>query len=158
MKVASVVGLGDEASRRSALDCGDALMGASFALASREGGPADLNNRLLVRLGLLKAAAERGLGKQGEASADAGPVPGVELEAPQTRLSFTPAAQERTGHAAPSSATHHSPINFLRHCPLNELFVRCGSSEDNFNYCRFHAICLVARLTEQQRSGSPSLV
>uniref|UniRef100_A0A131XZ83 Putative ran gtpase-activating protein n=1 Tax=Ixodes ricinus TaxID=34613 RepID=A0A131XZ83_IXORI len=58
MKVASVVGLGDEASRRSALDCGDALMGASFALASREGGPADLNNRLLVRLGLLKA--ERG--------------------------------------------------------------------------------------------------
>lgn len=53
-QVASVVGLGDEASRRSALDCGDALMGASFALASREGGPADLNNRLLVRLGLLK--------------------------------------------------------------------------------------------------------
>ncbi|CAN8005978.1 unnamed protein product [Ixodes hexagonus] len=58
MKVASVVGTGDEAGRRSALDCGDALMGAAFALASREGGLPGFNNDLLIRLGLLKA--ERG--------------------------------------------------------------------------------------------------
>lgn len=60
MKVSSVVGSKEEgeAGKKVALECGDALMQAAFAYATKESCIPELSNDLLVRLGLIKA--ERG--------------------------------------------------------------------------------------------------